>query len=42
MVLKEQNLLIVFKDLAYKFSMLHGFNEPTTLSGTEAEADRSH
>ena len=29
-VLKEQNLLIVFKDLACKFCMLHGFKEPTT------------
>ena len=40
-VLKEQNLLIFFKDLACKFCIFHGSKEPTTLTGTEAEADSS-
>ena len=38
-VLKEQNLLIFFKDLVCTFCMLHGFREPTTLIATEAEQE---
>ena len=39
MVLKEENLLISFKDLPCRFCMLHGVKEPAMLTGTEGEAD---
>ena len=39
MVLKEQKLLIFFLDFACKFCMLQGFEEPTTPTTAEAEAD---
>ena len=37
--LERTDPLIVFKDLACKFYMLHGFKEPTMQTSTEAEAD---